>query len=764
MSGDKAFSPRILRNDGMMRIPYVSPEMLDRQRDKEDPRTAAMAPWRSLLYRNVDTPFTYVADGALFPKMPLHVPGYDPRVRQIMGEWMASLPAREIITGVAKNGAEQTYEEVFDGEADFEQAQVDAEARLDAYRESGRYSCVEYSECLKDLANCTTPCVDTRDIVSHDVLGALRTGTGDFAPQNYARDPAAGIPERPHWVNSDLTEPTLDHWEPRRADWPEVLLVEAAPVAPPGGAYPSTSASSSASASASTSTSASGSSVASGSASASASASTSALRVTPNALDVWSALGAGGSSEWIAQIQAVGGSGNASPSTSASTSPSTSTSASASASTTTTLPSTSASTSTSSSASGGSTEPPPPDPNDPSVIALEAVRQLRLTDDFKELALGERPMWFWETEDHDCDLSEEPTTASYTGSAAAGWFETLNEAQKNQPLYLQSPGEAVFSNICMNCHGPQADSRGRQAATVALMSGGETRVANLRDGLFGAGNIEAQFGPFVQEAGVSADELAVRYMSWMALGGTQRRIPAAILELVRRTKVFGSLRNGSDSTAASPNMLEAAARFCGQLMPDLDHEEDLKFEPTKGLLIGGGSQPFIAGGDHQMWFDLCTYDNPQPVLVLSGKPGTGAWGDKGLLARRYVKRNTANGRPTMPEDWPVGNQRGETHYTLDADNRAPWCVEKPAPDSPDWHKAAVVFAGSWEDEHGYEVPWCPSEVLGELGVAYEWNDVERLRFSTRGAANAGMAVFVYLQAVIQQDLAPRPAFNRCEEL
>src|SRR5690606_15602372 len=111
----------------------------------------------------------------------------------------------------------------------------------------------------------------------------------------------------------------------------------------------------------------------------------------------------------------------------------------------------------------------------------------------------------------------------------------------DRPLYFQAPGEAIFTNICANCHGPLADSQGRQAVSVSLLSGGETRVANLRDGLLGSGSIQAQFGPYAT-ADTRPIDLASRYIGWMALGGTQRTIPDPILRLVRSTRVYGHTR------------------------------------------------------------------------------------------------------------------------------------------------------------------------------------------------------------------------------
>src|SRR5262249_35055610 len=59
----------------------------------DSPWALLLAPWRSPIYRNVDTPFTYSDDLALFPHMPMNVPGFDCRAPRILGDWMVSIPA-----------------------------------------------------------------------------------------------------------------------------------------------------------------------------------------------------------------------------------------------------------------------------------------------------------------------------------------------------------------------------------------------------------------------------------------------------------------------------------------------------------------------------------------------------------------------------------------------------------------------------------------------------------------------------------------------
>ena len=108
------YSPRIKRGQALdEQIPYITPSLRDflgirttgrqqvpgrvlpeqmggLQRRYWDPfcqgvkwpRVFIDAPWRSLIYRNVDTPFTYSDDFAIFPKMPRNAPGFDCRAPQ----------------------------------------------------------------------------------------------------------------------------------------------------------------------------------------------------------------------------------------------------------------------------------------------------------------------------------------------------------------------------------------------------------------------------------------------------------------------------------------------------------------------------------------------------------------------------------------------------------------------------------------------------------------------------------------------------------
>jgi mono/diheme cytochrome c family protein len=112
------------------------------------------------------------------------------------------------------------------------------------------------------------------------------------------------------------------------------------------------------------------------------------------------------------------------------------------------------------------------------------------------------------------------------GSLAKPPFEARDARLHDQP------GGAVFSNICINCHGPLADSKGLLSEAISEMTGGAARVANLRDGLLGPkGMPRRQHRARVQ--GDRAEPLAKNEqqlladlgpgfagnLSWMAMGG-----------------------------------------------------------------------------------------------------------------------------------------------------------------------------------------------------------------------------------------------------
>ncbi|HEX7481776.1 MAG TPA: hypothetical protein VF331_28475, partial [Polyangiales bacterium] len=242
------FSPRIRRGASQDQpLPYITPSVLDRiptdtsSYDKKvvitptvdgdgnpyDREDTIFAPWRSLLYRTVDAPFSYAEDSAIYPRMPMHTAGYDCRIRRIMGTWMASIPSLwkgrndptlDATTAQLYYSKGQPYEEITQdpaqpNSADWQRAQEEAATRVRLFQGSLRYK-----DCPEPAPDIVDPeVVRGYTIVPRPLREVLDNADGTRSSVNLR------IPARPHFAVTDLTEPPGD-WAPRRSDWKSVLV------------------------------------------------------------------------------------------------------------------------------------------------------------------------------------------------------------------------------------------------------------------------------------------------------------------------------------------------------------------------------------------------------------------------------------------------------------------------------------------------------------------------------------------------------------
>jgi hypothetical protein len=377
------------------------------------------------------------------------------------------------------------------------------------------------------------------------------------------------------------------------------------------------------------------------------------------------------------------------------------------------------------------------------------------------------PLATWKVKS-SCDLSREKTAQSYTGPTRPRWLDVGGVAP-SAPIFTKLPGGAVFDMVCINCHGPKMDSQGRQADTVQMLTGGVSRVANFRTGLFGppenpTANRERVFGP-QSSATVTPDSWGARYMSWMALGGTKAQIPAAVLQLVGRSDVAGTQRPSPllDPTALSGNMLAAAQAACGALVLDDNQAEAVDLVAGNMLGIDRHSKLYRliqSNGDAELWRTMCTVNNPPPVLGI-----------------RVSKLGAATFDPTVvfaaagyPASTRIGNYLGKLESTaanavngsyVSPDNLGPWCVMPGDGDAEiaattDFRNKYAVVAANGVDKE--PLPLCPSSLL--TGIL---QPDDKAAWARRGAINAGFAVFYYVNQVIQgKEKAIR--YNECELL
>jgi mono/diheme cytochrome c family protein len=645
------------------------------------------APWRSLIYRNVDTPFDYVDDFTIFPHMPLNTSGYDCRVKGIMGDWMVSIPALRLNPGsedvtVSVNGdnSPQPYVEVTPGAAGYDAAQASAQKRLVAYHAGHRYNY----------------CPDTIDIVDPAVEnGQLQTPADlpifTFLPDGSRQEvmPAEGVPDRPNYVVTDATDPPAipgqPNWVPRQPQWGLALL---------------------------------------------------AHKVTnPDAADQ----------------QAV----------------------------------------------------------------IDKLKNVILTPSTRAALLAEVPFGLWQQKP-GCDFSGVPKAGSYQGDSRPLWMD-VKQADPNAPVYALSAGAAVFMNICTNCHGPQADAKGILADEITIMTGGDARVANFRTGLFGSpvspgANRAVIFGPdglsekakalasqtnadgtqsypgFTwQYDGADPDDYGARYVAFMALGGTQKKIPLDLLRIVASTPVLGKSR--ATVAGGSPNMLQLAQELCANALPAHSNARGHLDSFFNNRTLAWGSQSELIGenGDAELWLKVCTLNNRPVVRVpVPENRWTLVKDGTNLAIRPLQSLFWGDG---YPANAPVLDNRGRIVSGVRPDNLFPLCVQKPGDPTEAAAADAFLQTNPVGGSGGSVIPYCPPELFASAtdaggnvlhddagSVVRKWQLASTVNsngtlaytdandWAIQGAINAGEAVFLYVDQVAKGLVTPKPLFNQCDLL
>jgi mono/diheme cytochrome c family protein len=654
-------SPRITRGlGGSVRIPYITPSLVDYPAEPsrfytpkygQDAvpnslgRDFILAPWRSLIYRNVDTPFTYADDAGLFPHMPMNTPGFDCRGPRILGDWMVSIPGvrkkseiPEYLVGSTDpstpiDTSEQPYVEIKLGEDGYEDAVNAAARRLNLYH-SGPTVIPNTGESTRSL-DARLPrfdyCPDQTDIVDADVL---RDPDNVLVPHDrniYDSNlrlimPADGVPDNAHWVVTDLTDAQGD-WYPRRADWKDLIVDKKIP----------------------------------------------------------------------------------------------------------------------------STDTPAASAEKRLVIDL--LQSSTLDQTMTEFAALDVPIGLWTPKDA-CDFSAVKKVSDVKADATlapfTAWTEESTPPPDDAPVYFEKPGEAVFNTICINCHGPRADSQGRQADILASMTGGQARVANMRDGFFGppldpGANRNRVFG--VPGLPGGADDMAARYFSFMALGGTDVTIPAAILNIVSNTDILG-VKRPNQLPVTDANMLSVALGLCTEVVAGTGSED---FDPKRGWFTHDGALIWT-NGDGELWKRLCSLHQSPPVRVLFPLGANGFSGQ--FPAHPAAIRDQAH----YPSDAPVGTDRGTVTTGIAPDNLMPWCLQV------DPGREAAYDDYVSDPNHlidGKPLPICPKDWLSQTPG---WSQEDFARWNARGAINAGAAVFLYLDGVVKGKIMTQPRYDQCELL
>lgn len=688
------YSPRIGRGPGEGElIPYITPSLMDQPSgewnskfqeggfdDDWDQNIAVYsannysyilyAPWRSLIFRNVQTPFSYEDNLALFPHMPMNMPGYDSRAQQIMSDWMVSIPAlrkhpeipeyavapapNEVFGGTTVDDSFQPYVEVLAGSPQYDEAVTEAQKRLNILHtgvnpDISAYQTFSVYQHSFDTSDILDPEVEL-DPVCHEVP----------TPEDDANPIDLITPAHPHWVNTDLSQAPdkPGTFSVRRPDWPQVLAKQ---------------------------------------------------QFQP-------AVASCSESQTAAQLA-----------------------------------------------------------QDDVELTVSLLQNVSLDDNFRTFATTEVPFGLWEQKP-GCNFSSVPTVAEISAGPSPPLWLGVAKPAPTDPVFMASPGQSVFQMICINCHGPDGAADGRLAVNLATMTGGNALVANFRDGLFGplsSPGLHRQeaFADSMLPSGVgtnwtdaSIDTRVCRYLSFMALGGTEVQIPLSILTIVGDTRVLGFKRTLSESSI-SANMLSAAKAICAQIVQGNGGAAATVWDWTKGWFNVSivDDQPTLNNlglllpeiGDAELWLHLCSMNNPQPVRAVHPNWNTnftdpGEAPTSGNIiqlidpAAYGASISAGNQDPFSPSQ--IG--------ALGSSNLMPWCV---ADDGVPGAATFIETAG---------LPHCPSQFFPSCGTSC-WASADIDRWATRGAINAGLAVYTYVDGLIKTLAAggtPRPTYDSCQQL
>jgi mono/diheme cytochrome c family protein len=203
--------------------PVIDPEDSAVDYDPSEALFTFLGPWRSLIWRNVYTPFTYAEDGTIFIHMPRNAAGHDCRAQKIMAEWMLSIPSVPKAGSVNRDQPDREVGPRSGSRRQYEAALAEAAARIDIYSRSvtGMW-CPEDDDLVdpKVLLSPVDPATGAPRVLSPPDLGITGPRVNPNHPEPTALTDA--VPDHAHWVVVDTTDPS-DRWSPRRGNWKELI-------------------------------------------------------------------------------------------------------------------------------------------------------------------------------------------------------------------------------------------------------------------------------------------------------------------------------------------------------------------------------------------------------------------------------------------------------------------------------------------------------------------------------------------------------------
>lgn len=169
-------------------------------------------------------------------------------------------------------------------------------------------------------------------------------------------------------------------------------------------------------------------------------------------------------------------------------------------------------------------------------------------------------------------------------------------------IYYTTPGSWYYRTSCMKCHGPDGNGDSSLARGILMWSGGNIRVANFMDGMFG--NKNANIDKFLD----GEKNYAPQYLVWMAMEGTRVQFPPELssflgkhggqmLNQMREKCVNQVSPNKPSSIQFMDHEIFEKVCFVNNLSKD---HPDLKFDPNTGLPLNPAA--------FEQWADRAAYN------------------------------------------------------------------------------------------------------------------------------------------------------------
>jgi hypothetical protein len=219
-------------------------------------------------------------------------------------------------------------------------------------------------------------------------------------------------------------------------------------------------------------------------------------------------------------------------------------------------------------------------------------------------------------------------------------------------------------------------------------------------------------------------------------------------------------------------MLQVAQELCHHVLPAIESNPSIDILLKTGAFTDKTAL-VETNGDAQLWQRLCSLNNRAVVRVpFAGGPWTEKTNGTTLTLHSQSSLYWAD---SYPPDAPVLDHRGQVVMGIHPDNLMPLCLH--IPEAPAQATLAREFLLANPLPNGKTIPACPAQLFEkDADGAEKWlfkvrkNDsgsdqlLDADLWASRGAINAGFAVFLYLEQITKGTIKPKPSYNQCEQL